>query len=169
MSPCRNLSPSVLIKLSLRPATDSKLEMTSDPALTQNINTDIELKCTVVRETSTSSRYSVTWKLQKDDKNTTVVSSDPDARVTFGPQVEPISRQRIAVMRFQGPVFGLFIRRAEISDRGSYICEVVEWLQDPRNHWYPLPPLSRAIMLTLSEPGMFHSISADTSVPLQPE
>lgn len=170
--PCRNLSLSVLIKLSLRPATVSRLVLTSARALTGNINTDIEIKCSVLQKTSPSSRFAVTWQLQKKDENKTIVSSDWEALVTFGPQLEPISRQRIGTMRSEGPAFELFIRHAQISDRGCYMCEVVEWLQDPQNHWYPLPPLSRTIVLMLTEPGMFHSFihsSADTSVTFQPE
>lgn len=143
--------------------------LTSVRTLTGNINTDIEIKCSVLQETSPSSRYAVTWQLQKENENKTIISSDRDALVTFGAQLEPISRQRISIMRSEGPVFELFIHHAQVSDGGSYICEVVEWLQDPQNHWYPLPPLSRKIMLTLTEPGMFNYISADTSVTLQPE
>lgn len=167
--PCRTPSLSVLINLSLRPATVSRLVLTSVPALKEDINTDIELKCSVLERTSPSSRYAVTWHLQKEDESKTIISSDREALVTFGPQLEPISRQRIGTMRSEGPAFELFIRQAQISDGGSYICEVVEWLQDPQNHWYPLPPLSRTIVLTLTEPGMLHSISADTSVTFQPE
>lgn len=68
----------------------------------------------------------------------------------------------MGVMRSKGPTFQLFIRHARISDAGSYTCDVVEWLQAPQNHWYPLPPLSRTIVLTLTEPGAFDDISADT-------
>lgn len=143
--------------------------LTSARTLTGNINTDIEIKCSVLQKTSLSSRYAVTWQLQKEDGNETIISADRDALVTFGPQLEPISRQRIGVMRSEGPVFELFIRHAQISDGGAYICEVVEWLQDPQNHWYPLPPLSRTIMLTLTEPGRFHYRRADAPVTLQPE
>lgn len=155
--------------LSLRPATVSRLGLTSARALTGNINTDIEMECSVLQETSLSSRYAVTWLLQKEDGNKTLISSDQDALVTFGPQLEPIDRQRIGASRSKGPVFKLFIRHAQISDGGSYVCEVVEWLQGPQSHWYPLPPLSRTILLMLSEPGMFNYISADSSIALQPE
>lgn len=165
----RNLSLSVLIPLSLCPATASKLVLTSSRSLTGNINTDIEIKCSVVQETSPSVRYAVTWQLQKRDESKTIVSSDRDAVVTFGAQLEPNSRQRIGIKRSAGPAFELLIRHAQISDGGSYICEVVEWLQDPQNHWYPLPPLSRTIVVTLTEPGMFNSIHAGTQVTLQPE
>lgn len=169
MSPCRNPSLSVLTKLSLRPATVSRLVLTSALALTGNINANIQMKCSVLQGTSLSSRYAVTWQLQKKDEYKTIVSSDRDALVTFGPQLEPISRQRIGIMRSEGPAFELIIRHAQISDGGSYICKVVEWLQGPQNHWYPLPPLSRTIMLTLTEPGMFNYTSVHTSVTLQPE
>lgn len=155
--------------LSLRPATVSRLVLTSARALTGNINTDINMECSVLQQTSLSSRFSVTWQLQKDDGNETLISSDRDALVTFGAQLGPIGRQRIGAMRSQGPVFKLSLRHAQISDGGSYVCEVVEWLQDPQKHWVPLPPLSRTILLTLSEPGMFNYISADTSFALQPE
>lgn len=147
----------------------SKLKLTSAPTLTRNINTNIEIKCSVLEATSPSSRYSVTWKLQQEDKNKTLISSDQDALVTFEPQLDLISRQRISIIRSKGPAFDLLIRHAQMSDAGSYTCEVVEWLQDTQNHWYPLPPSSKTIKLTLTEPGMFNYISADTSAPLQPE
>uniref|UniRef100_H3D8W3 Ig-like domain-containing protein n=1 Tax=Tetraodon nigroviridis TaxID=99883 RepID=H3D8W3_TETNG len=102
-------------------------------------------------------------QLRKEDENKTIVSLDQDALVTFGPQLEPISRQRIGIMRFEGPAFELIIRHAQISDGGSYICKVVEWLQGPQSHWYPLPPSSTTIMLTVTEPGMLNYTSADTS------
>lgn len=163
MSLCKNPSLSVLTKLSLRPATVSRLRLTSARALTGSINTDVQMKCSVLEATSLSSRYSVTWQLRKEDENKTIVSLDQDALVTFGPQLEPISRQRIGIMRFEGPAFELIIRHAQISDGGSYICKVVEWLQGPQSHWYPLPPSSTTIMLTVTEPGMLNYTSADTS------
>lgn len=133
----------------------SKLALTSTPALRRKINTDIEIKCSISSEPSVSSRYAVTWLLQQQAENKTIISSDRDALITFGPQLELSYRQRISMTRTEGPTFELSIRQAQISDKGSYICEVVEWLQDTRSDWYKLPSVSKTIRLTLTEPGKF--------------
>lgn len=142
----RNFSPSPIV---------SKLKLTTTPALTRNINTDIEMKCSVSSEPSASSRYAVTWLLHQQAENKTIVSSDQDALVTFGPQVQLSHRQRISMKRTKGPSFELNIRQARISDGGSYVCEVVEWLQDPHGDWYQLSPVSKTTKLTVIEPGKF--------------
>lgn len=136
-------------------ATVSKLVLRSNPTLKRNINTDIEMKCSVTSELSPSSCYAVTWLLQEQVENKTIISSDRDAVVTFGSQLVLSDRQRVSMKRTKGPTFELGIRQAQISDSGSYICEVVEWLQDPQNEWYQLPSVSTAIKLTLIEPGRF--------------
>lgn len=130
----------------------SKLDLTSAPALTSNINTDLEIKCSVISTTSASSRYAVTWLLQQQAEKQIIVSSDRDALLAFGPQVELSHRQRISMKRTKGPSFELSIRQAQISDGGSYTCEVVEWLQDPRGDWYELSPVSRTTNVTVLEP-----------------
>lgn len=152
----------LLIELFLSSPTVSSLELTSALSLTGSINTEIALKCSVLTKSSPSSRYAVTWQLQKEDGNKTILSSDQNALVTFGSQLEPNFKQRIGIMRSEGPTFWLFIRHAHISDGGSYTCKVVEWLQASQNVWYQLTIASRTIVLTLTEPGMFNSISADT-------
>uniref|UniRef100_A0A671WB96 Immunoglobulin superfamily, member 3-like n=1 Tax=Sparus aurata TaxID=8175 RepID=A0A671WB96_SPAAU len=130
----------------------SKLDLTSAPALTSNINTDLEIKCSVISTTSASSRYAVTWLLQQQAEKQIIVSSDRDALLAFGPQVELSHRQRISMKHTKGPSFELSIRQAQISDGGSYTCEVVEWLQDPRGDWYELSPVSRTTNVTVLEP-----------------
>eukprot|EP00066_Takifugu_rubripes_P018037 XP_011607303.1 PREDICTED: immunoglobulin superfamily member 2-like [Takifugu rubripes] len=130
----------------------SSLELTSALSVPGSINTDIALKCSVLTKSSPSSRYAVTWQLQKEDGNTTILSSDQNALVMFGSQLEPSFRQRLGIMRSEGPTFWLFIRHAHISDRGSYTCEVVEWFQASQNVWDPLTIASRTILLTLTEP-----------------
>lgn len=133
----------------------SKLILTSSPALTTDINADVEIKCSVISEPSASSRYAVTWLLQQQTENKTIISSDRDALITFGPQVELSHRQRITMKRTKGLSFELTVRQAQISDGGSYTCEVVEWLQDPRGDWYQLSPVSKTTKMTVTEPGKF--------------
>ncbi|XP_073329448.1 immunoglobulin superfamily member 3-like [Pagrus major] len=130
----------------------STLDLTSAPTLTSNINTDIEIKCSAISNQSPSSRYAVTWLLQQQAEKQIIVSSDRDALLTFGPQIELSLRQRISMKRTKGPSFELSIRQAQISDRGSYTCKVVEWLQDPRGEWYELSPVSRTTNITVIEP-----------------
>ncbi|XP_040003692.1 immunoglobulin superfamily member 3-like isoform X2 [Xiphias gladius] len=131
----------------------SKLILTSPTTLTRDVNTDIEIKCSVISEPFASSQYAVTWLHQQWAENKTIVSSDRDALVTFGTQVELSNRQRISMRRTKGPSFELTIRQAQISDNGLYICEVVEWLKDPHGDWYQFSPVSRATTLTVIEPA----------------
>lgn len=137
----------------------SKLILTSPTTLTRDVNTDIEIKCSVISEPFASSQYAVTWLHQQWAENKTIVSSDRDALVTFGTQVELSNRQRISMRRTKGPSFELTIRQAQISDNGLYICEVVEWLKDPHGDWYQFSPVSRATTLTVIEPGKFIYLS----------
>lgn len=148
------------------PLLDNKLRLTTTPALTGNINTDIEIKCSVTSEPSASSRYAITWLLQQQAENKTIVSSDQDALVTFGPQVQLSHRQRISMRRTKGPSFEFSIRQARVSDNGLYVCEVVEWLQDPHGDWYQLSPVSKTTQLTVIEPGKF---VLNSSLKMSPE
>ncbi|XP_022059441.2 immunoglobulin superfamily member 3-like [Acanthochromis polyacanthus] len=132
---------------------ESKLRLSSNHTLTGNINTDIEIKCSVVTESSSSSRYSVTWLFQQEAENKTIVSSNRDGLITFGPTVELSQRQRISTRRSIGPSFEMNIRQARISDKGSYICEVGEWLQDPHGDWYQISDVSIITKLTVTEPA----------------
>lgn len=136
----------------------SKLVLTSSRTVTKDINSDVEINCSVGSASSTSSHYAVTWLHQHQSENRTIVSSDRDAFMTFGSKVELGSRQRISMRRTEGPSFKLTIRQAQSSDNGFYVCEVVEWLQDPRGNWYQLPPVSQATKLKLNEPGKICSI-----------
>ncbi|XP_034069369.1 immunoglobulin superfamily, member 3-like [Gymnodraco acuticeps] len=137
----------------------SKLDLTPTPALTRNINTDIKIKCSVNSKPSAPTHYAVTWLLQQQAESTMIMKSDRDALVTFGPNVQPSHSQRISMKRTQGPSFELNIRQARISDNGSYVCEVVEWLQDPHGDWYQLSPVSKTTELTVIEPEVVKAIS----------
>ncbi|XP_068428064.1 immunoglobulin superfamily member 3-like [Clinocottus analis] len=147
----KKLPPSNQLAVSVQNPV-SELVLTTTPAATIDINTDIEIGCSVISKPSVSSRYAVTWLLQQYAENKTVVSSDQDALMTFGPQIQLSHRQRISMKRTKGPRFDLSIRQALISDNGSYICEVVEWLQDPHGDWYQLSPVYRTTQLTVIEP-----------------
>ncbi|KAM3862012.1 immunoglobulin superfamily member 3-like [Diretmus argenteus] len=131
----------------------SKLSLVSSPPVRRNINTDIEMKCSVENPTSVASHFDVTWLVQRQTENKTILRSDRDAVVTFGPQVESSHGQRISMQRSKGPSFELTIRQARIRDSGLYLCEVVEWLQDPRGEWYKLSPVYTTTELQLIEPA----------------
>uniref|UniRef100_A0A8C6L9T5 Immunoglobulin superfamily, member 3-like n=1 Tax=Nothobranchius furzeri TaxID=105023 RepID=A0A8C6L9T5_NOTFU len=128
------------------------LALSSEPSISQIINSDVHINCRVTSKPSQSSQYAVTWLHQHDAANKTILSSDRKAVETLGSQTEQSFRQRVIMKRTNGPTFELTIRQARISDRGSYFCEVVEWLQDPRGDWYPLPGKSVITKLTVIEP-----------------
>uniref|UniRef100_G3NI48 Ig-like domain-containing protein n=1 Tax=Gasterosteus aculeatus aculeatus TaxID=481459 RepID=G3NI48_GASAC len=140
---------------------ESKLVLTTTAAMSVNVNTGIEMKCSVVSKTSASSRYSVTWLLQQQGEKKTIVSSDQDALVTFDPKIVQSHRERIGVRRTKGPSFELSIQQVGISDKGSYTCEVVEWLQDPHGGWYQLSPVSKTTELTVSQPEKNLSVAKE--------
>ncbi|XP_040058363.2 immunoglobulin superfamily member 3 [Gasterosteus aculeatus] len=140
---------------------ESKLVLTNTAAMSVNVNTGIEMKCSVVSKTSASSCYSVTWLLQQQGEKKTIVSSDQDALVTFDPKIVQSHRERIGMRRTKGPSFELSIQQVGISDKGSYTCEVVEWLQDPHGGWYQLSPVSKTTELTVSQPEKNLSVAKE--------
>ncbi|XP_029936438.1 immunoglobulin superfamily member 3-like isoform X2 [Myripristis murdjan] len=147
----KRIPPSNLLALMVKNPV-SKLALASTPTVKGDINTDIEITCSVTKPTSTTSRFAVTWLVQQQAKTMTILTSDRDGVVTFGPQVESSQGQRISMMRSEGPSFDLTIRQARIGDSGLYFCRVVEWLQDPRGQWYELPPVNKTTELNLTEP-----------------
>ncbi|XP_026000113.1 immunoglobulin superfamily member 3-like isoform X2 [Astatotilapia calliptera] len=128
----------------------SRLDVSPIPALTRTISTDITITCSIVKKTSESSLYSITWLHEENAGNKTIVSLDRNSIVTES-QVD--LRQRISMRRSKGPTFELIIRQARISDKGLYTCKVGEWLQDPRGEWYLLSTVSKSTVLTITEPA----------------
>ncbi|XP_061547257.1 immunoglobulin superfamily member 3-like [Phycodurus eques] len=127
----------------------SDLILTPTPALTRDVNSDITIKCSITSSRSGSSRYGVTWILQQQTLNVTILSRDRDSSITSSVD----HSQRISMRHTKGPHFELTIRDSQTSDQGFYVCKVVEWLQDPRGEWYHLPPVSGSTQLTLTEPA----------------
>ncbi|XP_041857529.1 immunoglobulin superfamily member 3-like isoform X2 [Melanotaenia boesemani] len=148
----KELHPSNLLSVRVQ-KPESKLTLLSSPSMTQNINTDIQIRCSVASNTSVSSLFDVAWLLQQGPGSKIIISSDRKALVTFGPEVELSSSQRISMRRTDGPSFELTIRQARISDKGTYVCQVVEWLQDPHGEWYSLPKKSVTTKLVVTEPA----------------
>ncbi|XP_061735120.1 immunoglobulin superfamily member 3-like [Nerophis ophidion] len=134
-------------------ATESDLSLTCTPALIRNINSDITIKCSVISSRPGLSRFEVTWILQKPAQNVTIASSDRDSSVKFGPTVNVVRGQRISLRRTEGPSFELTVRDTETSDQGSYVCEVVEWLQNSRGRWRRLTSVYGSTQLTLIKPA----------------
>ncbi|XP_045560848.1 immunoglobulin superfamily member 2-like [Salmo salar] len=127
------------------------LTLSSSPSsLDQSINAVIQMECSVVKATSNSSRFTVTWLAQKKGVgNQTVLSSDRDAVITLGAELG--TEQRISMRRRERWSFELTIRQARSWDRGRYYCVVEECLQDPHGVWYKLLSSSAAMELRLQE------------------
>ncbi|XP_077472958.1 immunoglobulin superfamily member 3-like [Stigmatopora argus] len=134
-----------LMVLVQRPVSD--LILTPTPDLTGNINGDISIQCSVVSSRSGSSHFAVTWFLQQETQNVTILKWDRDSSVTKD------NGQRFSMQQTKGPNFQLTIRDSQTSDGGFYVCEVVEWLKDPHGEWYPLQAVAGRIQLTLIQPG----------------
>ncbi|KAM6985019.1 immunoglobulin superfamily member 3-like [Aplochiton taeniatus] len=136
--------------------TVSKLSVVSSPSpVEQHINTDMEMKCSVSQATSDTSRFAVTWLVQKEGEegNQTVLSSDRDAVVTLGAWAQSGGGERISMQRMKGNTFELTIRKARIGDSGSYLCVVEEWLQGPHGQWHQLPASTKTIERRVLETG----------------
>ncbi|KAM6934030.1 immunoglobulin superfamily member 3-like [Xenentodon cancila] len=148
----RKLPPSNPLTVVVK-SPESKLKLFSTPIMTQNINADVQINCSVISKSSPSSLFAVTWLLQQGAASEMIISSDQNGIVAFGPAHQRGSRQRISVRRTEGPAFELTIRQAKTSDTGSYVCQVVEWLPDPRGDWFSLPTESKTTTaLTVTEP-----------------
>ncbi|CAG5865671.1 unnamed protein product [Menidia menidia] len=147
----KKLSPSNPLSVMVQ-NRESKLTLVASPAVTQNTNSDVQIKCSVTAASSASSAFAVSWLLRLGAASTTIMSSDRNALVTFGDQAEPNYRQRVSMRRAEGPNFELTIRQARISDSGLYECQVVEWLRDPHGDWYSLPVASATTSLAITEP-----------------
>ncbi|MED6238161.1 hypothetical protein ATANTOWER_010750 [Ataeniobius toweri] len=172
----KKLPPSNPLKVMVQnPAC--KLALSSKPTITESINTDIQIDCKVTLRTSESSIYAVTWELQQEDgSRKTILSSDRNALITFGPQIKESHRQRIGMRRTDGPTFELTIRQARISDKGIYVCKVEEFLQDPQGEWFSLSyensttdlnvmELDTNLSIEKNEVEMNVSIAGDFSIP----
>uniref|UniRef100_A0A3P9HRM9 Ig-like domain-containing protein n=1 Tax=Oryzias latipes TaxID=8090 RepID=A0A3P9HRM9_ORYLA len=104
--------------------------------------------------------YSVTWLLQRETGYRNIVSIDKNALVTYGNVPELNHRQRVSIKRTEG-AFELIIRQAKLSDSGSYVCNVTEWLKDPRGSWISLSTLSMTTKVQISEQLKELNISRD--------
>ena len=107
--------------------------------------------CSVTETTPGHARYAVTWR--EEQTNRTLLVSSRDGVVTPGAQAKPGDEQRISMQRRAGPSFELTIRQAGIGDSGRYSCVVVEWLQDPNDNWFDLPPVQATTTVQISAPG----------------
>ncbi|XP_056145813.1 immunoglobulin superfamily member 3-like [Lampris incognitus] len=147
----RRMPPSNLLAVMVNNPV-SKLSLTSSPAVRENINADVELKCSAVKTTSAVSRLSVSWLVDRPAENSRLIlTSDHDAVVTFGAQGELSDAQRISMKRGEGRSFELTIRKARIRDGGTYRCVVAEWLQDSRGQWYELSSVNKTTVLEIME------------------
>eukprot|EP00063_Salmo_salar_P054748 XP_014029583.1 PREDICTED: immunoglobulin superfamily member 3-like isoform X2 [Salmo salar] len=130
---------------------ESVLTLSSSPSpLDQSVNTDIQMECSVVKQTANSSRFAVIWLAQKKGEgNQTLLQSYHDGVVTVGQGAGLGGEQRISMRRREGRRFELTIRQARSWDSGMYYCLVEEWLQDPLGRWYKLLPSSAAMELRI--------------------
>ncbi|XP_014324349.1 immunoglobulin superfamily member 2-like [Xiphophorus maculatus] len=155
---------------------ENKLALSPSHTIAQRINTDIQIDCKVTSRTSEFSLYAVTWELQQDAGNKTILTSDRNGITMFGQQIEESHRKRISMRHTDGPTFELTIQQARISDKGIYMCKVVEYLQDPWGEWYSLSDkhlttvvdvteLEKKLSIEKKEVEMNISIAEDFSIP----
>ncbi|XP_014845958.1 PREDICTED: immunoglobulin superfamily member 3-like isoform X1 [Poecilia mexicana] len=171
----KKLSPSNLVNVQVHnPA--SKLAISSNHIIVQRINTDIQIDCKVTSRTSEISLYAVTWELQQDAGNRTILTSDLNGIITFGKQIKESDMKRISMKHTDGPTFELTIQQVRILDKGIYMCKVEEYQQDPWGEWYLLSKKNSTTNVNVIEPEkklsvgkeeaeMNISIAEDFSIP----
>uniref|UniRef100_A0A8C5CQM5 Ig-like domain-containing protein n=1 Tax=Gadus morhua TaxID=8049 RepID=A0A8C5CQM5_GADMO len=134
---------------SLSVLLESKLSLDAQ-SISGLLDADVVVTCSVTETTPGNPSYAVTWREERD--NRTLLVSSRDGVVTPGAQATPGDEQRISMRQRAGPSFELTIRRARVGDSGRYSCVVVEWLQDPNDNWFDLPPVRGTMTLQISEP-----------------
>ncbi|XP_026126688.1 immunoglobulin superfamily member 2-like [Carassius auratus] len=106
---------------------DSKMSLLSPTSrLETTVDTDAKLECSVMKTTTITSRFTVTWMFGSQ----VLLTMDLDAVVKFGPAAGLEMDQRIRLEIRQKQNFQMTIQQVRTSDSGQYHCEVEEWLQD---------------------------------------
>ncbi|XP_059895333.1 immunoglobulin superfamily member 3-like isoform X2 [Gadus macrocephalus] len=128
---------------------ESKLSLDAQ-SISGLLDADVVVTCSVTETTPGNPSYAVTWREER--ANRTLLVSSRDGVVTPGAQAKSGDEQRISMQQRAGPSFELTIRRARVGDSGRYSCVVVEWLQDPNDNWFDLPPVRGTMTVQISEP-----------------
>ncbi|XP_023659782.1 immunoglobulin superfamily, member 3-like [Paramormyrops kingsleyae] len=129
-----------------RPVSTLSITMGPPSPLKYNANSDVLMECRILKSTVNSSRFSVSWLVQREGKgHHTLLSMDHDS-VTSGIQGE----KRFSLMRSEAQLYTLMIRQAKPSDNGLHYCQVEEWLQDPHGVWYTLSSQSASVELIVT-------------------
>lgn len=130
--------------------TVSKMSLYSPTSrLETTVNAEAKLECSVMRTTTNTSRFTVTWMFGSQ----MLLAMDLDAVVKFGPAAGLEMDQRIRMERRHKQSFQLTIHQVRTSDSGQYHCEVEEWLQDPLGDWYSLKKMSVSTEMVVKEKG----------------
>ncbi|XP_058249643.1 immunoglobulin superfamily member 3 isoform X2 [Hemibagrus wyckioides] len=123
-----------------RPA--SKLAVsTTRKSLKFQANSDGVINCLVNTETSSSSRFEVTWI----HGTQTLLKMEAEGMVTLE------TDERISIRRTDRRTFQLRIQQVKSTDSGLYNCSVQEWIQDPYGIWYSLDTKSDTMELDVFE------------------
>lgn len=106
----------------------------------------IRLGCRILSQSSTDSRFSVSWYMyrlgqEEEDEQQCAFSIGHDAVFGNGncsPTEKPGPNSRLQFERTASDLYSLTIQKARLRDVGYYYCHVEEWLLNPRNAWYRL-------------------------------
>ncbi|XP_026128378.1 immunoglobulin superfamily member 3-like [Carassius auratus] len=144
---------------------DSKMSLLSPTSrLETTVDTDAKLECSVMKTTTNTSRFTVTWMFGSQ----VLLTMDLDAVVKFGPAAGLEMDQRIRLEIRQKQNFQLTIQQVRTSDSGQYHCEVEEWLQDPLGDWYSLKKMSVSTELVVKEKASYFKMNkADTQLKVE--
>ncbi|XP_048834980.1 immunoglobulin superfamily member 3-like isoform X2 [Brienomyrus brachyistius] len=134
-----------------RPVSTLSITMGPSSPLKYNANSDVLMECRILKSTVNSSRFAVSWLVQREGEKQRILSMDQDT-VTSGIQGE----KRFSLMRSEAQLYTLMVRQAKPSDSGRHYCQVTEWLQDPQGVWYALSSQSASAELNVTlQPSEF--------------
>ncbi|XP_006874866.1 PREDICTED: immunoglobulin superfamily member 3-like isoform X2 [Chrysochloris asiatica] len=147
---------------------DSRLKLSQAQGNLSVLETQqVQLECTVLNRTSTTSQFMVEWFVWKPNhpEQETVARLSRDATFHYGEQAAKNNlKGRLHLESPSSGVYRLFIQNVAVQDSGTYNCRVEEWLPSPSGMWYKrAEDTSGQTAVTVMRPDA--ALQVDTVVP----
>ncbi|XP_028656565.2 LOW QUALITY PROTEIN: immunoglobulin superfamily member 3 [Erpetoichthys calabaricus] len=127
----------------------------------------VPLNCTIISQTSPDSQYTVLWYSKKTGETEAelLLKLNHNSAFEYGTYAEEERlKSRVQSERLSPQLYSLTLHQAELSDSGTYYCQVEEWLLDPNNVWYKLAEESSGITnVTIKQPEIKLNVEESVS------
>ncbi|KAJ8342276.1 hypothetical protein SKAU_G00322040 [Synaphobranchus kaupii] len=128
----------------LKPVSKLRLQK-ANQSLSFLEDSRVRVNCSIVAQTSPDSQHTVLWYARKgaepDSTPELLLKISHVSGFEYGAYAEEEElKRRVQSERLSPQLYGLTLHRAELSDSGTYYCQVEEWLLDPDAVWYPPRP-----------------------------